>query len=228
MNARDHMALALDIDDLDTAVGLARRLMQWFTVTKVGLELYTAAGNVAVTRLRELGFDVFLDLKLHDIPTTVGRAARVLGGLGVRYVTMHAAGGADMLRAGVDGLAEGAAAAGHPPPVALGVTVLTSDQNVSRFDSRLEAAVAGGCGGVVCSALELVAVKHRHPSLVAVVPGIRLGGWPTHDQVRVGEPGDVIRRGGDLLVIGRSVTEAPFPEDWAAAISAAIDDATRA
>ena len=92
----------------------------WFGVAKVGLELYSAAGPDAITALADLGFDVFADLKLHDIPTTVGRAARVLGALGARYLNVHAAGGAAMLRAGVEGLREGAAGAGLPEPVPLG------------------------------------------------------------------------------------------------------------
>ncbi len=98
---------------------------------------------------------VFADLKLHDIPTTVGRAARVLGRLGAGYVNFHAAGGVDMLRAGIDGLAEGARDAGHDAPIGLGVTVLTSDRDTSAFASRLHAAIAAGCDGVVCSWLEI-------------------------------------------------------------------------
>src|SRR5919108_2751253 len=113
---RDHLALALDVDDLDVAVGLARRLEPWFSVVKVGLELFGAVGPSAVERLVGLGFPVLLDLKLHDIPTTVGRTARALGRLGVSYLTLHTQGGASMLRAGVDGLAEGAAAPGPRPP----------------------------------------------------------------------------------------------------------------
>src|SRR2546430_12885604 len=125
-SARDHLALALDVDDLDVAVGMAQRLEPWFSVVKIGLQLFGAAGPRAVERFTGLGFPVLLDLKLHDIPTTVGRAARALGRLGVSYLTLHAQGGTSMLRAGVDGLAEGAATVGASPPSALGVTVLTS------------------------------------------------------------------------------------------------------
>ena len=107
-----------------------------------------------------------------------------------------------MLRAGVDGLEAGAAEAGFDRPVALGVTVLTSDPDASAFPSRLEAAVAGGCGGVVCSVRELPVVKDRS-RLLAVVPGIRLPGGATHDQARVGTPAEAIAAGADLLVIGR-------------------------
>ena len=109
------------------------RLAPWFGVAKVGLELYSAAGPEAIERLRALDLAVFADLKLHDIPNTVERAARVLGGLGVGFLNFHTAGGVAMLQAGLAGLAEGAAAAGHAPPFGLGVTVLTSDEDTSAF-----------------------------------------------------------------------------------------------
>ena len=219
--ARDWLALALDVDDLSVAVALAERLHPWFGVVKVGLELFTAAGPAAVEKLAGPDRRVFLDLKLHDIPTTVGKAARQVGRLGVGFVTLHTAGGVDMLRAGVEGLETGAAEAGAEEPVTLGVTVLTSDPDASAFPARLEAAVAGGCGGVVCSVQELPAVKERS-RLLAVVPGIRLPGGAAHDQARVGSPAEAIAAGADLLVVGRAVTAAPDPEAAAAAITAAL------
>src|SRR5215207_2625200 len=126
-DVRKRLALVLDVDDLVEAARLARELQPWFGVVKVGLELFSAAGPDAVVALADLGFTVFVDLKLCDIPTTVNRAARVLGGLGAGYLTMHAFGGPVMLRAGADGLAEGAAGAELPAPTALAVTILTSD-----------------------------------------------------------------------------------------------------
>ena len=218
---RDRLALALDVDDLAVAVALADRLHPWFGIVKVGLELFTAAGPAAVEKLARPDRRVFLDLKLHDIPTTVGKAARQVGRLGVAYVTLHAAGGVDMLRAGVDGLDAGASDAGaEERPIAVGVTVLTSDPDASAFPARLTAAAEGGCGGVVCSVRELPAVKERS-RLLAVVPGIRLPGGATHDQARVGTPAEAIAAGADLLVIGRAVTSASDPEAAAAALSAA-------
>ena len=220
-DVRDRLALALDVDDLAVAVALADRLHPWFGVVKVGLELFTAAGPAAVEKLARSDRRVFLDLKLHDIPTTVGKAARQVGRLGVGYVTLHAAGGVEMLRAGVDGLLAGAADAGMAErPVALGVTVLTSDPDASAFPARLASATEGGCGGVVCSFRELPFVKERS-RLIAVVPGIRLPGGATHDQARVGSPAEAIAAGADLLVVGRAVTSAPDPEEAAAALSAA-------
>jgi orotidine-5'-phosphate decarboxylase len=215
---RDRLALALDVDDLAAAVALADRLHPWFGVVKVGLELFTAAGPAAVEKLARADRRVFLDLKLHDIPTTVGRAARQVGRLGAGFVTLHTSGGVDMLRAGVEGLEAGAAeAAAEAPPVALGVTVLTSDPDASAFPARLEAAVAGGCGGVVCSVRELPMVKERS-RLLTVVPGIRLPGGAAHDQARVGTPEETLAAGADLLVVGRAVTAAADPEAAAAAL----------
>ncbi len=224
-SVRRRLALALDVDDLAAAVKLADRLDPWFGVVKIGLELFAGAGPAAVDALAAPGRRIFLDLKLHDIPTTVEKAARQVGRLGVAYVTLHTAGGADMLRAGVAGLEAGAAESGPAEsgfgqPVALGVTVLTSDPDASAFPARLEAAVAGGCGGVVCSVRELPAVKDQ--PLLAVVPGIRLSGGATHDQARVGTPAEAIAAGADVLVIGRAVTAAPDPEAAAAALSAAL------
>src|SRR5205814_2236699 len=126
-----------DVSDLDRAEQLAKEMAPWFGVVKVGLELYSAAGPDAVAHMRALDLDVFADIKLHDIPTTVGSAARVLGRQGVRYLNFHAAGGVDMLRAGVEGLAEGARDAGHSHAIPIAVTVLTSDPDARAFDERL-------------------------------------------------------------------------------------------
>src|SRR5919199_2670421 len=127
MDLRNRLALALDVDDLVIAQRLARQLRPWFGVAKVGLELYSAAGPEAGASLLDEGYQVMLDLKLHDIPNTVRRAARIIGALGATYLTMHAHGGPVMLRAGGGGVRDGAEAAGLEPPVALAVTVLTSD-----------------------------------------------------------------------------------------------------
>jgi len=210
-SARDHLAIALDLDDLDRAVGMARRVAPWFAVAKIGLELWATAGPHAVGRLRDEGLGVFCDLKLYDIPTTVGRASRVIGRLGASYVTLHAAGGEAMLRAGAEGLAGGAADAGVDAPCALGVTVLTSEPDASQFAPRVAVAMAAGCGGVVCSAQEVRHVKSQHPGAVAVVPGVRPKGSDVDDQARVGTPGEVTRSGGDILVVGRAVTAAGDP-----------------
>jgi orotidine-5'-phosphate decarboxylase len=224
--ARDHLALVLDTDDLVAATRLVRTMEPWFGIVKVGLELFSAAGPEAVMTMRDLGFGVFCDLKLHDIPTQVGRACRVLGALGADYVTMHASGGTDMLRAGVEGLRAGAEAAGLNSPIALAVTVLTSDGDAPAhiMPRRVALAVETGCDGIVCSPLDVREAKLYAPRLVAVVPGIRLPGSPADDQARSATPGDAIDAGADVLVIGRTVTAAVDPVTAARAVA----DATAA
>ena len=206
--ARDRLAIALDVPSLPEALSLAREIAPWFGVAKVGLELYSAAGPDAVAQLGDLGLRVFCDLKLHDIPTTVGRAARVLGRIGVTYLNFHAAGGVDMLRAGVEGVREGARDAHRPAPIPIAVTVLTSDPDASAFDARLSAAIDAGCGGVVCSVHEIERVKRARQDFVTIVPGVRLEDGDVHDQARVGTPTQVAAAGADVLVIGRAVSAA--------------------
>jgi orotidine-5'-phosphate decarboxylase len=222
---RGRLALALDVPDLDQAEQLAKAVAPWFGVAKVGLELYSAAGPEAVARMRALDLDVFADIKLHDIPTTVGRAARVLGRQGVRYLNFHAAGGVDMLRAGVEGLAEGAREAGGAPATAIAVTVLTSDPDARAFEERLERAIEGGCGGVVCSVQEVARVHAARPDFVTIVPGVRFADGEVHDQARVGTPDEVARAGGNVLVVGRAVTRARDPRAAAQRVSEAIVNA---
>jgi orotidine-5'-phosphate decarboxylase len=221
---RSHLALALDVDDLVEATRLARELQPWFGVAKIGLELYAASGPDALITVSALGYRVFLDLKLHDIPTTVARAARVLGAVGVSYLTIHAAGGVAMLRAGVDGLREGAERAGLDAPVALAVTILTSDVHASPevFDERVRTAVDAGCGGLVCAVADVARAKQLAPDLIAVVPGIRMPGGDVHDQARAGTPAAALAAGADLLVIGRAVTAAPDREAAAAELVASV------
>jgi orotidine-5'-phosphate decarboxylase len=217
---RQHLALALDVDDLVVALRLARRLRPWFAVAKVGLELFGAAGPETVSALTVEGYRVFLDLKLHDIPTTVRRAATVIGGLGTAYTTVHTQGGAAMLRAAVEGMAEGAAAAGAPAPCVLGVTVLTSDAEAppAVLEERARLAAHAGCGGIVCAAADLDITGRVAPRLLKVVPGIRPAGAASDDQARAATPGAAVAAGADLLVIGRAVTAAEDPEREAAAI----------
>jgi orotidine-5'-phosphate decarboxylase len=207
---RDHLALALDVGDLATALALAARLQPWFGIAKVGMELYAEDGPEALEALRDKGFRVFADVKLYDIPNTLERAARVYGRRGVEFLNFPAAVGVDSLRAGVSGFVEGAREAGHASPVALAVTVLTSDPNVGALAERMDVARDAGCHGVVCAGHDVV--RARSLGLRAMVPGIRLAGSATHDQARVDTPGDAIARGADWLVIGRTVTGADDPE----------------
>jgi len=207
------LAIALDVDDLVVAVRLARDLNPYFGVAKVGLELFSAAGPDIIGTLKEMGYKVFLDLKLHDIPNTVGRAAKVLGSLGIDYLTLHTAGGEAMLTAGVEGLTQGAENAELEVPSALGVTILTSQKETpdALMAERLRLAESSGCKGIVCSAKNLVEANQIVPDLTFVVPGIRPRGVEHHDQANVATPLAAIGNGADLLVIGRAVLKSADP-----------------
>ncbi|HVA75969.1 MAG TPA: orotidine-5'-phosphate decarboxylase [Acidimicrobiales bacterium] len=220
-NVRDRLILALDVDDPVEAQRLAKQLNPWFATAKVGLELFCASGPRVVQTLIDDGYKVFLDLKMADIPTTVNKTARVLGALGVSYLTLHAFAGPVVLRAAVEGLNEGADRAGLPSPSALAVTILTSDPDAPPhiLGKRVAAAVEARCAGVVCAASDVREAKQLAPRLLAVVPGVRPAGSPTHDQARAATPQDAMDAGADLLVIGRAVTAA---DDRTAAAEALV------
>jgi len=221
---RPKLAIALDVDDLILARRLASAVSPYFGVAKVGLELFSAAGPEAIGVMQDLGMEVFLDVKLHDIPNTFQKAARVLGALGAHYLTMHARGGDDMLKAGVEGLNAGAEAAGLDAPIGLAVTVLTSDAGAPEHivPRRLRMAMEAGCGGIVCAAADLSDARTIAPRLVRVVPGIRPEGVPTDDQARSSTPQEALDGGANLLVIGRAVTNADDPEAAAAKLAMSL------
>lgn len=214
---RSRMALALDVDDLVVANRLARQLSPWFGVAKVGLELYTAAGPDVIGAMIDNGYKVFLDIKLHDIPTTVGKSSAVAGALGASYLTMHAQGGLAMLREGVEGFLTGARKAGLEDPTALAITVLTSDDDAPSHivPSRLRMAIEAGCGGIVCSSGDLKDIRQMSPRTLRVVPGIRAEGGDRHDQPKAVTPAQALAEGADMLVIGRAVTLAEEPQQAA-------------
>ena len=214
------LIVALDTSDLATAETLASNLSGEVAFLKVGLELFTAAGPAAVERVRAHA-PVFLDLKLHDIPTTVQRASRNAGRLGVALLTAHALGGPEMLRAAVAGAEEGANRAGVLPPIILGVTVLSSlaGEGLASPASLAFEAVAAGARGVVVSGEDVSTVREAvGPDVLVVVPGIRPGGQPANDHARVLSPGEALERGADLVVVGRPVTGSPEPAAAARAI----------
>jgi orotidine-5'-phosphate decarboxylase len=225
-DVRNRLAIALDVPDLDAAEQLAKEVAPWFGVAKVGLELYSAVGPEAITRMRALDFQVFCDVKLHDIPTTVGRAARVLGRLGATYVNFHAAGGVEMMRAAVAGLNEGAAGVGTVAPKAIAVTVLTSDTDASAFDARLEAAITAGCDGVVCAMQEAARVHAARPDFVTIVPGSRFTDDEQNDQARFATPDAAARAGADILVLGRAVSNSSDRRAAAQRVFDAVSNAT--
>jgi orotidine-5'-phosphate decarboxylase len=229
---KDRLAVALDFPDEREAMNLVHRLgdtCQWY---KVGMELYYAAGNSIVQQLRGRGFNVFLDLKLHDIPNTVAGAVRSATQAGASLLTIHASGGAAMMTAAV----EAASAPGSPRLLA--VTVLTSmDANelagigitASPADQVLRLArlaQASGIDGMVCSAEEVATLrKETGPATLLVIPGIRPAGSAVEDQKRVATPGQAIAHGASMLVVGRPIARANDPAAAARAILEEIDHA---
>jgi orotidine-5'-phosphate decarboxylase len=220
VEVRDRMVLGLDVGALPEAEAIARRVAPWFGVVKIGYELYAESGPAAFDRMHELGFRIFCDLKLHDIPTTVERGARSLTRHGIEFLNAHAAGGTEMLRAFVAGTRAGADDIGAPPPVTLAVTVLTSDADTGAFAGRLTAARDAGCDGVVCSAREVPDAAAA--GLATMVPGIRLPGGAHHDQARVATPAEAISTGANWIILARAVTAAPDPEAAAAAAAGEV------
>jgi orotidine-5'-phosphate decarboxylase len=223
--------VALDYPDAPQALRLVDELGPEADFFKVGLELFIREGPLVVEALGERGKRVFLDLKLHDIPNTVASAVRSAAALGVDLLTIHLGGGESMLRAAAEA-AEAANASGpddpgaHPRLRLLGVTVLTSlpvteveevwGREVSSLrDEVLRLAELGhrcGLRGLVASAQEAEDLRRRFgPETLIVTPGIRPAGSDTHDQERVATPGGAARAGADLLVVGRSITQAPDP-----------------
>ena len=211
--------VALDYPDAAGALAMASRLDPQLCRVKVGKELFTAAGPDVVRQLVARGFDVFLDLKYHDIPNTVAGACRAAARLGVWMLNVHASGGEAMMRAARE------AVAGSPRvPLVIGVTVLTSlgDESLAQIGFRANAndtvlalarlAKASGLDGVVCSAREAPLLRAAlGPGFALVTPGIRLPGDDMGDQVRTVTPAEAIALGADYLVIGRPVTSAADP-----------------
>jgi orotidine-5'-phosphate decarboxylase len=204
------------------------------------MELYYAAGNSIVQQLRDRGFSVFLDLKLHDIPNTVAGAVRSATHAGASLLTIHAAGGAAMMSAAAE------AAAAPSSPRLLAVTVLTSMDsreltNIGITTSPAEQvlrlarlAQASGIDGMVCSAEEVATLrKETGPNTLLVIPGIRPAGSALHaafgdDQKRIATPAQAIAHGASMLVVGRPITRAHDPAEAAQAILQEIEQAQTA
>ena len=233
LSAADRLIVALDLPSATAAIDMVDELQgvcRWF---KVGMELYYAGGNAVVTHLRDRGFNVFLDLKLHDIPNTVAGAIRTVSSTGASLLTLHASGGEKMMRAAVQ-------AAAHPDsPRLLAVTVLTSmdaaDLSATGVPDPPEAQVvrlaklahSAGVSGLVCSAQEVAAVRQAlGQDVLLVVPGVRPAGEEgSDDQARVATPAQAIASGASMLVVGRPITRAPEPAKAAASILAEIQSA---
>ncbi|EED33757.1 orotidine 5'-phosphate decarboxylase [gamma proteobacterium NOR5-3] len=225
MSTSSPVIVALDYAQMTQALALAAALDPKACRLKVGKELFTAAGPVLVERLQSMGFEVFLDLKFHDIPNTVAGALRSAAALGVWMVNVHVSGGRRMLEASVEALT-----GVSTPPLLIGVTVLTSmdtqdfgelgyQASLSEQVLRL-ASLARDCGlqGVVCSAQEASILRKQLGATFALVtPGIRPAGSTRDDQRRVLTPAEAITAGSSYLVVGRPITRA---EDPGAALNA--------
>lgn len=225
--------VAIDRPDLQGARRLADALKDHVGGLKLGLEFVTANGPAGVREMTALGLPVFLDLKFHDIPNTVGAAVKAASELGIAIVNVHAAGGPAMLAAARD-----AAAASRNPPKVIAVTVLTSLDAADLASTGVQAspgeqalrlaALTKECGldGVVCSAQELTAIRRQcGPDFLTVVPGIRPAEATSGDQKRVMTPEAALAAGADILVIGRPITAAADPAEAARAIASSLKTA---
>ena len=224
--ARQRLIVALDLPDSKAAMRLVEGLEQTCSWFKVGLELFVAAGPAVLEPIIARGHNVFLDLKLHDIPNTVAGAVRSAAGLGVRMLTVHAGGGPAMLaaaKAALDGVSN--------PPELLAVTVLTSMDaeqldavGIARsasqqVDTLAKMGLEAGIQGFVCSPQEVSALRSlTGPPGVLVIPGIRPAGAAIGDQKRIAGPAEALRQGASYLVVGRPITQAPNPTEAAMAI----------
>ncbi len=238
--ARDRLAVALDAPHLGRCEAILERLAGVPGWIKVGSELFTAAGPAALEAAGRRA-RVFLDAKFHDIPTTVARAVAAATRHGVEMLTVHAAGGASMLRGAREAALETASAAGREPPRVLGVTVLTSlgaadlketgvagevEEQVARL---VDLILAAGLDGVVVSALETAAVRRRAgEALYIVTPGIRSAASTPDDQVRTASVASALAAGSDLLVVGRPVLAAADPAATARQLVREIEQAVAA
>jgi orotidine-5'-phosphate decarboxylase len=233
VDPRNRLIVALDFSSVEAALDLADQLQGTCRWVKVGMELYYAAGNSIVERLRERDYEVFLDLKLHDIPNTVAGGVRSVAGVGASLLTVHAAGGEQMLRA--------AAQTANVPgsPKLLAITVLTSmdstelskvgvsDTPAMQVLRLAQLARSVGIDGLVCSPEEVAAVRElMGPNALLVTPGIRPAGAAIGDQSRIATPADAIARGASMLVVGRPITQAADPARAAAAILEEIRQAS--
>jgi len=232
---RNPIIVALDVSESGAALKLARELASVVGCFKIGNELFTTAGPDIVRRIRELGAPVFLDLKFHDIPNTVAKGVRAAVNLDVQMLTVHVSGGLAMLQAAERAAQEAAAELKKPAPLVLGVTVLTSldgtEMNRIGFsmavDKQVERlaglAVDAGLRGLVCSPLEIRALRRVIPEkMTLVTPGIRGSTDAANDQKRTLSPQEAIEAGANWLVIGRPICAAQNPRAAAEIILAQI------
>jgi orotidine-5'-phosphate decarboxylase len=232
---RNPIIAALDVPSAEQALKLAELIAPAVGAFKIGKELFVAAGPDIVKRVRATGASVFLDLKFHDIPNTVAKAVASAVRLDVQMLTLHTSGGGEMMRAAEKSARDTAQALGRPTPLVLGVTVLTSSSNETLAEIGCEPdtekqvlrlarlAVASGLRGLVCSPLEITALRKVLPAEVQLVtPGIRTGAEKADDQKRTLSPREAIQAGATWLVIGRPIYAAENPRAAAEQILASL------
>ena len=237
---RNPLVVALDVDSAEQALGLVEQLRGIVGMFKIGKQLFTAAGPDIVRRIVGMGEGVFLDLKYHDIPNTVAKAGVEAARLGVKIFNVHALGGSAMMRATAEAVGEFAARESVSRPLILGVTILTSHTQASLQELGIERELpaqvvhlaqlcaAAGIDGVVASPQEIAPIRAavHNPSFVILTPGVRPAGAALNDQARVMTPGEAMRAGASLLVVGRPILAAPDPAAAARKIVEEIEQAT--
>ncbi|MDI6845716.1 MAG: orotidine-5'-phosphate decarboxylase [Candidatus Saccharicenans sp.] len=217
--------IALDVKNRDEARKVLESLPE-ARIFKVGLELYTAEGPAMIELVKSYGKEVFLDLKLHDIPNTVAGAVRSAVRHGISMLTLHTSGGREMMSKAVESARETAEKEGKPVPLLLGVTVLTSlsDSELEEIGYRLDSknqvlrlarlALDSGLKAIVCSPQEIELLRSELGSEIKLItPGIRPAWAEAQDQKRIMTPAEAISKGADFLVIGRPITRAPVPRE---------------
>jgi orotidine-5'-phosphate decarboxylase len=228
MRPIDRLIIALDVDSEERAISLAEKLKHDVKFFKIGLELFSSCGPKIVGRIQETGCDIFLDLKFHDIPTTVAKAAVIATRLEPFIFNVHAAGGYEMMRRTAESAASEAARLGIVRPRVLAVTILTSldgkaleetgvGANPKKAALRLALlAKRAGLDGVVASPAEAKAIRRElGEGFLIVTPGVRPEWAAVNDQKRVATPGSAIKDGADYIVVGRPVTESKDPAEAA-------------
>jgi orotidine-5'-phosphate decarboxylase len=227
--AKERLIVALDVDSVEEALSLVSRLQDHVGVFKVGMQLFNSEGPDVVRRIQNAGGRVFLDLKLHDIPNTVGQASAVLTRQRVFMFNVHTAGGSEMMKKAVDMTRQEAVDSGIPLPLVIGVTVLTSinqdilenEMGVARSVEEqvvrwAQLAKASGLNGVVASPKEIRAIRAACGNdFLIITPGVRPAWAAVNDQKRVMTPKEAVEAGASYLVVGRPITGAADPVEAA-------------
>ena len=232
MYPQNRLIVALDVDNVEKAIHLTKLLSPYVGAFKVGMQLYNSVGPEVIYTLKKLGANIFVDLKLHDIPNTVAQASRVLTSHGANILNVHAAGGKEMMQSAAQAVYKEAIDKGLSRPLVIAVTVLTSI-NLQVFKEEIgfageiedkvvawaKLAQAAGLDGVVASPQEINAIRQAcGPKFVIITPGIRPSGEAMYDQKRVTTPKEAIAAGATYIVVGRPITASSNPIEAAKSI----------